>query len=247
MRWLVRGSEQGSLSGRTLRLSNVRAPITQEVRLGVSNSNAKKLGLYYGGLLAANVVLLIYGSFIPFRFVPMDFPEAIQTFREMFEVAWEVPGTRVDWSVNYLVTLPLGFFGMGTLLAGLCSLARTLLATVLVLSLATALSFGVEFGQVWFAGRVPSLKDVAAQSLGTVTGIAFWLIFGQRFTCWLRSFTDRHAPREKTEWVLQAYVMGFVLYSVLPLDVITTPRELIYKYERGKFELVPFSYQHGSS
>ncbi len=235
-----------------------RARLLAEIRAGylrqpssdvrpATIGNLEPLSQVYWAVLLFCAGGIIYGSLVPFRFESISWTDALAQFRAMFDAPWRVPGSRVDWSVNFLITVPLGFCGMGAWLADRSSSLRLTAAAATVLILGTAFSFAVEFAQVWFAGRVPSLKDVAAQSLGTLTGIAAWMLGGRRFTRWLRAYSALHAPREKFDWFLQAYVLGFVLYSLLPLDVITTPRELVAKYESGKFELIPFSYHHASA
>lgn len=210
------------------------------------SENSVSVRSVYGAVFCLCACGIVYGSLVPFRFEALAWSDAIAQFRAMFDAPWRVPGSRVDWSVNFLITVPLGFCGLGAGLADRSSPLRLAAAAAVVLILGTAFSVAVEFAQVWFAGRVPSLKDVAAQSLGTLTGIATWTLGGRRFTQWLRTYATLHAPREKFDWFLQAYVLGFLLYSLLPLDVITTPRELVTKYESGKFELIPFSYRHAS-
>ncbi len=195
----------------------------------------------------AMAALLVYGSFVPFQFVPLDFQTAFSEFGKMFENPWGRAGSRVDWSINFLVTVPLGFFGMGTLLANRSSFARKLWVAPLVIVAVCGLSFAVEFGQLWFSGRVPSLRDVIAQLLGTLAGSAIWLLLGPRITCWLDDFASQRGPSDKFELALQAYLVGLIAYSMLPLDVITTPGEFARKYGNGQFELVPFSYYHESA
>ncbi len=207
-----------------------------------------KTGRYYAGLTAVFTTLLVYGSFLPFEFVSLDFAAALELFDAMFENPWGTPGSSIDWSVNVLTTVPLGFCGLGMFLAdGRRSVARTVWVMPLVLVSICGLSFAVEFGQIWFAGRVPSLKDVIAQFSGTLTGAMLWLVFGDRITLWFKEFVSHRGPRGKSELCLQAYVFCLIFYSMLPLDVITTSREFVRKYGNGQFEWIPFSYRYGSA
>ncbi len=48
------------------------------------------------------------------------------------------------------------------------------------------------------------------------------------------------------EWLLQAYVLGFAAYSMLPFDLITSPNELMAKYRGGMIELAPFTHAYDS-
>ncbi len=206
-----------------------------------------KTGRYYAGMTAVFATLLVYGSFLPFEFVPLEFAVALELFDAMFENPWGTPGSSIDWSVNVLTTVPLGFCGLGMFLANGRSVARTVWVMPLVLMSIGGLSLAVEFGQIWFAGRVPSLKDVIAQCAGTLTGAASWLLFGDRMTLWFKEFASRRGPRGKSELCLQAYVFCVLVYSMLPLNVITTAREFVRKYGNGQFEWIPFSYRYEST
>jgi VanZ family protein len=170
----------------------------------IANRIVITTGRLYAWLAMAVVVLLVYGSFVPFQYVHLELPEAIQEIKRMVQMSGNGGGTRVDWSVNFLVTLPLGFFASGVWLVDRPLMPRMLWVFPLVLLSATLLSFGVEFGQIWFIGRVPSLADVAAQSLGTITGIGCWVAMGPKLTRWLNSFVIRQGQRERIEWLRQA-------------------------------------------
>ena len=207
----------------------------------MARSDSPLIRRCYALLTALMAGVLLYVSFVPFRFVPLDWAEGVERFRLMFLDPWDVAGGKADWSANFLVTIPLGFCALGALLLDRQTWLRAIWSVPLVWLGSLGLSFTAEFGQIWFDSRVPSLKDVLAQSLGTIAGIGLWLVIGHPLTQWFRSLTERRGPRERVEWFLQAYLIGLVALSLLPLDVIMSPGELLQKYRQGKIELVPFA------
>jgi glycopeptide antibiotics resistance protein len=117
----------------------------------------------------------------------------------------------------------------------------------MVLATCTGLSFLIEIGQVWFPPRVPSFADVVAQMLGTGVGCLIWWTAGSTISAWIGLYLEDTRPAGQVDWLLQAYLVGLVLYSVMPLDLTLSPTELFNKYEEaGKIVLVPFSYNYGS-
>ncbi len=222
-------------------------PSAGDVEFPIARTPSESVtGRYYAFFAAATAAIVVYGSLVPFKFVPLSLGEAAAQFGHMLQGPWVGSDSRVDWSVNFLVTVPLGFCGMGVFLAGVSSFNRVVLATLLVLTAGLALSVAVEFAQLWFANRVSSIHDIVAQGLGTLFGIGIWLLAGKRFTQWLDKYATSYASRDALAWLLDAYVLALVLWSLLPLDVITSLGELSKKYRAGKFELIPFSYQHAS-
>jgi glycopeptide antibiotics resistance protein len=69
---------------------------------------------------------------------------------------------------------------------------------------------------------------------------------GTRVVRWLRSYAAARESRPALEWLLGAYVLGFAIYSVIPLDLTISLTELYGKYKRGAVLLVPFSYNYES-
>jgi glycopeptide antibiotics resistance protein len=93
---------------------------------------------------------------------------------------------------------------------------------------------------------VTSVKDFAAQTIGAVGGIFAYLALGRRFDEWLAEFVSDRGPDDRAQWVLQAYVVGLVGYSMLPLDVVMSPGELAWKLDSGRIEIIPFTYRYAS-
>ena len=83
----------------------------------------------------------------------------------------------------------------------------------------------LEFSQIWFPPRTVSQNDVLAETLGGIWGVMLWLTLGGTLTAWLRNY-PRRAPRSSwLQWLLQAYFLGLLIHSLLPLDLTLSPVE----------------------
>jgi len=111
-----------------------------------------------------------------------------------------------------------------------------------VVATLAALSVGLEFTQLWFPPRTVSLNDILAETLGAIVGAGLWLTLGPAVTQWLHRLTSVQRPKQKLDWLLEAYLLGLIVYSVLPLDLTIRPQELVQKYRAGKISLVPFAH-----
>lgn len=194
-------------------------------------------------LATAWTVFAVYGSLVPLDYRPVELADAIERFRNLPPL-WFGLGTRADWVANILLFVPLTFFWMGAVACDRGWAARTGAALWLV-PLASVASVALEFAQIWF-GRTVSRNDVVAETLGASIGAVLWLGIGQRVVAWTRTFNVERRPRAQFEWLLQAYVLGFIIFSVIPLDLTISLTELYHKYKRGQVLLVPFSYAYDS-
>jgi VanZ family protein len=113
-------------------------------------------------LLAVVVLLILYGSLFPFRFVAEDFGGPFQT---LMQLRWARTFRR-DVIANLLLYAPLGATLAWALPRG-WSPARTAF-TVTVL--AALLSFGIETAQIFEPRRVASLTDIVLNAVGAFTG-----------------------------------------------------------------------------
>lgn len=202
--------------------------------------------LIHGGIALATALFIVYGSWVPFQFRRMGMDAAMEQLRLLLDEPWRWRGSRADWAMNSLITLPLGFSAVGALLAGRRTGVRSMATALLALVGVICLSVTVELGQLWLEGRVTSLQDVAAQTIGAAGGIIGYLIGGHPFDEWAAAFVSERGPEDRTQWVLQAYVVGLIGYSMLPLDVVMSPGELARKFDSGRIELIPFTYPYPS-
>ncbi len=198
-------------------------------------------GIHYGLAAVAATVAVAYGSLVPFEFRPIAFSDAMDRFFRggfwQFGLAW-----REDLAVNILLFVPIGYLALGAIDVDRRSRFAAVVATpVLVLLLACA-STAIEFLQMWFPRRSPSLGDVLSQAVGACVGIAAWWAVGRGATAWLRAFFSRSGPA--VDWrvrLLQFYLAGFIAYQLLPLDLVVSPEEIRWKIEMGRVLLVPFT------
>jgi len=193
---------------------------------------------------AAFIGFAVYGSLVPLRFTPLSFSTALERFAEIPALGPEVQ-SRTDWATNVLLFVPIGFFAVGAL----CVDRRrrwAVLATVPIAACCAALSVAIEFAQLWFPPRTASQNDIAAETIGGLAGCVLWVFIGQTLTDWLRTYTRDASPKRQVDWLLQAYLLGFIIYSVLPLDLTLSVADLYRKFKGGKLVALPFSYGYGS-
>lgn len=183
--------------------------------------------------------LAIYGSLVPLRYTPLQFDEAVRRFRAIPYFSLSIH-SRSDWVANLLLFLPLSFLWLGTLLANRRGRLRAAAAALFVLAASCVLSVAIEFTQLWFPPRTVSQNDLYAESIGAALGVGAWLVLGQRFVTWSRRYLSGSAERQFA-WLLEAYVLGLVVYSLLPFDVTIRPAEVWEKFKSGKVILTPFS------
>lgn len=186
-----------------------------------------------------------YGSMVPWKYRPLEFGTAVARLRHNFEEHRPrhfIGGSRTDWAANVLLFIPIGFCATGVLLVDRKGWRRACLGIPVILVGCFALSVAIEFTQCWFPPRVASVSDIAAQTVGVVMSIVLWLAAGQPLTNWLRSYETSATPRGRLDWVLRLYLLGFLIYAVMPLDVTIQPHDLYQKLKNGRIELIPFSH-----
>lgn len=186
-------------------------------------------------------LIAIYGSLVPLRFAPLPLADAWNRFRDLPLLTLSIE-SRADWVANILLFIPIGFCGMAAaILDRPRSAIRSILVAAAVLFLATLLSFAIEFSQIWFPPRTTSQNDIQAEILGALVGIGLACAFVQPITHWLRQFATSRQPRTRLIWLLEAYLVGLVIYQMLPLDLTLNPRDIWKKHRAGRIEWPPFS------
>ena len=192
-------------------------------------------------LLAAGfTALAIYGSLVPLAWRTLTVAEAVERFGSLnWRLSFE---SRTDWATNVLLFVPIGFCWLAALACDRSGWWRAGTGALGVIVASGLLSVAIEFAQNWFPPRVPSPNDITAESLGAALGAGLWLARGQAVTRWLRSFNTPDRPAGRYERLLQAYLIGFVIYSLLPFDLTVRPAEIWQKYREGKICLVPFAH-----
>ncbi len=188
--------------------------------------------------------LAVYGSLVPLHYSQLDFAQAIERFRQIPYLRLGID-SRSDWVANLLLFIPIGFTWTATFLVDRRGLLRAFVTAVIVVACSIAASVAIEFTQIWFPPRTVSQNDIYAEAIGGLTGIFLWFILGQRLTNWLRSYSAAHSANQQLDWLLQAYFLGLVVYSVLPFDLTIRPEEIFRKYREGKIVLVNPIFRHG--
>jgi glycopeptide antibiotics resistance protein len=184
----------------------------------------------------------VYGSLVPLHYRAVSLNIAIERFRHLPPL-WTGIGTRADWVANILLFIPLTFLWMGALTSGRGRGAR-IAVTLAVLPAACLASIAIEFAQIWFPGRTVSKNDIFAETLGGVIGVAAWWIVGAHLTNWLGSGRSDRRSRSALQWVLEAYVIVFVFFELIPFDLTISVTDLARKITSGAVVLVPFSYHY---
>ena len=192
---------------------------------------------HYAAIALAFVALALYGSLLPLEFQAVSWDDALGRFRR---IPWLSPSfeSRSDWVANILLFVPIGFFAAAALRVDRPGRLRAIAVAAVVIPACTLLSLAVEFAQIWCPSRVPSQNDVAAETLGAAAGVALWSLCGRRMTGVAREYASSASPRHKLDLLLQAYLAGFLVYCLLPLDLTISPADLWRKYRDGKVLLV---------
>ncbi len=184
--------------------------------------------------------LIIYGSFTPATWrTDLSLAEAVEQFRSL-PLTFQA-NRRVDWASNFLLLVPFGFLWMAIGTWQRRSLPREVLMALGTLVGGIFLGVLVEFGQLWVPSRFSSQDDVFAQFCGNVTGVFLWFMIGRWSVSRLRQLLPHVRKPEPIDIFLTLYVVGFVIWSTLPLDLTIHPVELYHKFNSGAVILIPFT------
>ncbi|MBU1394799.1 MAG: VanZ family protein [Gammaproteobacteria bacterium] len=203
--------------------------------------NAATTGTSHSLLWLAALVytaFVIYGSLVPLEFRALPWDEAVARFGAIPFLQLGI-GSRADWVANLLLFIPLTFLWMGALSAGGRRL-RTVLTALALIPVASALSVGIEFTQLFFPQRTVSQNDIFAETLGGIVGVLAWRGTGNRFVGWLQSWQQVHARAALAERMAWVYLAGVLVYNVLPLDLTISLVEIFHQWRDGKVNLIPF-------
>jgi glycopeptide antibiotics resistance protein len=193
----------------------------------------------FGWLAGSLLVLTVYGSIIPLRYQAVSLQEALAR-------VWQAPTidpTRVDargdWAVNSIQYGMLAFLAMAAASVDRPRILGFLWAIAVLLG-GFALAAGLELLQVAFPPRTVSFNDIVVESFGVTGGVALWLAFGQRLTKLLRRVWARQTLTGLADQLLPLYVVGLIVVSSVPFDVVLGAKELAQKYGEGRIRPIPF-------
>ncbi|MHB8973869.1 MAG: VanZ family protein [Pirellulaceae bacterium] len=177
---------------------------------------------------------------MPFTFQPHSFEKAVERFALVPYLQLGIQ-SRADWVANILLFIPIGFLWMGVFNVDRRVGTNWLWSSAVVAFGCLTLSIVLEFTQIWFPPRTVSQNDIVAETIGGVCGAVLWMVVGPTTTQWVRSYVIERRSHRQVEWLLGTYLIGLLIYSVLPLDLTISPAELYRKYRDGRIIVVPFS------
>ena len=189
---------------------------------------AARLGLRASPVwLVGYLVLLAYGSVLPFQFVAPCYADGylLHSFRQ-------AAPTLEDLLVNLLIYMPLGL---------LLALARNryrspIAAMVCAVVLAGAVSLVCELAQLFVVSRVASWTDVVLNVCGGAVGERLGATVRRRGFVALVAWRGRIAQRPY-ETSLTVLTVGLFLYYLLPFDFVTNAAGLHAAFTRAHMSL----------
>lgn len=172
-------------------------------------------------LLIAYTVFIVYGTTIPFAFVPrLDYLQ-----KKLAMVVNDTPHLPLqhDLSLPDIVSNILLFMPLGLIIIYCFKNTRNLVQRSLIVIAATLagilLSSFVEFLQLLAPSRTPSLLDVIANGSGALGGAILSLIFRARFEEQTLQFARRRFQASPERMLFAAYAALFVIWQLAPFDV----------------------------
>lgn len=191
-------------------------------------------------LLLAYTAFVVYGSLVPLDVHPLPMAEAWQRFSRLPFTNFDVP-SRTDWAVNLLLLVPMAFMAQAVLAREPVSVAHRVGSMLVVAAGCAMFAFAIEFTQVFFPGRTMSAHDIQAQILGSWVGLGLHWHWGRPVGEWLAAWWGAERGRALATRVLHAYLVGYLLFALMPLDLTISPVELWQKWRQGRVSLLPFA------
>lgn len=189
-------------------------------------------------LLLAHACFVIYGSLVPFKyqFVPLG-----QAWAEFQSIILSPPRlfSRANLLSNILIGIPGPFLFLGVF-HGRQGLLRSLPMLCCALAYSTVLAASAEFLQLFFPGRMTTLSDILAQTLGGALGVLAWLAIGPYVRSMLKALIFGGEKIHFWTFLFWCYLGLLVLIHVLPLDLSLRLGPLYRQLEDGRIILVPF-------
>ena len=201
---------------------------------------------WYALFATGFALFTIYGSLIPFEYVPRTWENAVEAWNWVCRnrVVYE---SRSDFAANALLGFPLGFCLMGALRLDRKGVLRALAVATVLLPVCIAFSLGIEFTQLWFPKRTCAISDVIAQSLGSASGMTLWILFGQQLTNFARQMWDSPTYGGRAGRVLLVYTLLLFAVETLPWDISASPADWYRKIKNGGVTFVPYQEWNNTS
>lgn len=191
------------------------------------------LGRWLWFLAMASTVLLVYASLVPLTYQPLPWEATWTRWQSIPWLQLELYN-RSDWIANALVVMPPAFFWCGAIDFGRDRRWIVWLAAPVIATLLCALVVGIECLQVWFPPRTVSQNDIVAGCVGAVLGCVAWLMIGRWCVRAIEYFVQIERVRGRVRWVVAAAIVGGLLYTVYPFDLVLNGSEWKEKLELGR-------------
>lgn len=192
----------------------------------------------YAAFAFGFALFTIYGSLIPFDYVPRSWHDAVEGYRWVWtNRVW--PDSRADFLANAVLGFPLGYCLIAAVRTGREGLHATFVWSLGFIPTCAVFAALIEFTQLWFPTRSSAASDVIAQVLGAACGMAAWMFVGEWLTTFLRSFWE--SPKYGGRNGRALCVMALIAFAVqtLPWDFSASPGEWMRKVRSG-ITYVPF-------
>lgn len=180
------------------------------------------------------LAFVVYGSLLPFDLKPLPLDQAWYAFLQTPLLKLGV-ASRADWIANGVLYVPAGFLTAHVLRQKyhFASLSAVLLLAGL---LSGSLALAVEFSQLFFPPRTVSLNDLLAEFLGSALG----LLLAANYSDWFRNLLHARFgnSRKFILYAVEAYLVGYVAFSLFPYDILLSSAELAQKIQSGSWNLL---------
>lgn len=124
-------------------------------------------------LLIAYLLLIVYGSLLPFVIQPLSPREVLHRLASLRYLPFDIFSRR-DFIENIALFVPVGVLSAGA--ARIEPRKEAVIGKAIMILAAVALfSAIIELFQMYFPDRVASPSDVFAQTLGAAVGVLGWL------------------------------------------------------------------------
>lgn len=190
------------------------------------------------------LTFVVYGSLVPldFRSVPLAQAWLIFQHTPMFRLGIE---SRADWIANGVLYVPVGFLTAHLLIHGLGNKAMGAVLPRLFLAgvFSVTLALGVEFTQIFFPPRTVSLNDLLAECIGSLLG----LLLAAKYSDWFKSLLHAifDAPGRLVLHAVEAYLAGYIAFSLFPYDVLLNSAEIGQKIQGNDWGWLLANDTHG--
>ncbi|MEM8668633.1 MAG: VanZ family protein [Planctomycetota bacterium] len=194
----------------------------------------------FAAIAAVMLLLVIYASALPVRFVPISWTDLWTRF---VNTPWLSLGLdrRADWVANGLILIPFGFFYAAAWDWPSSSFGRKQLAFVSFAIVHAVIVCFIEAMQICFPPRTVSLNDMLAGYVGGIFGIFLWFLTGNRIIQSAAGFLASPKGPERLVILARWCAFALVLYATMPLDVMLATEEWQLKHQSGGFVIVPFA------